>query len=115
MNTGLRIHESATLTVAIPQCVPEHMRDGMRELISVFTPPEDRRKGYATALLKAVCEEADATAMVLLLTAEDPLIGFYRRFGFIELPREPHGKQQLARQPRLRTNYIRNSIRSALH
>lgn len=93
MDTGSRSFESATLIVAIPQAVPAHMQAGMREILSVRTPVEDQRKGYATALLAKVCEEADAARKVLLLMphslgdmSEADLISWYQRFGFEALP-----------------------------
>jgi hypothetical protein len=96
MDTGTRTYESASLLIAIPQAVPPHMRDGMREVLSVRTPAEDQRKGYATALLAAVCEEADAARKVLLLMpkqqgdmSQAQLIGWYQRFGFEQLPALP--------------------------
>jgi hypothetical protein len=59
------------------------MREGIREVLSVFTPEPDRRKGYATSLLRQVCEEADEAVKVLLLTVVDEsLCAWYRRFGF---------------------------------
>lgn len=121
MAPGARSHESASLVVAYCTAVPEHMQSGIRELISVFTPEADRRKGYATALLKAVCEEADDAQKVLMLTAADPsLVGFYRRFGFVELP---NPVPLMARQPRpslgalraLQRKLLGASISKALH
>lgn len=102
METGVRSHETASLNVAMPTAVPEHMQDGMRELLSVFTPKADRRKGYATALLRVVCEEADAARKVLLITVtDDDLRAWYQRFGFQALPSAAGGPLLMARRVRL--------------
>lgn len=74
------------------------MQEGIREVLSVFTPEPDRRKGYATALLRAVCEEADKYGKVLMLTASDELTPFYRKFGFKVIQGEP---VLMARRPHI--------------
>lgn len=112
MDVGVRLHETASLQVAVPMAVPEHMRDGMRELLSVYTPQADRRKGYATALLAKTCEEADESRTVLILTATVPhLVQFYRKFGFVALPSVDGAPTVMARQPRVSQATVTNAVR----
>ena len=65
MQPGLREHKQASLRVAIPEALPEHMRPRMRELISIQSG--NPRKGHATALLYQVCQEADDACMTLII------------------------------------------------
>lgn len=46
------------------------MRKDIREITNVDCPPEARGQGYATAMLKAICKEADTKRMILMLTVE---------------------------------------------
>lgn len=95
MTPGLRTHKSATLRIAEPTGLPEDMRDGVREIVSLTS--EDRGKGHAKALLWQVCAEADIQGKVLMLTVDpapnaltfDQLKRFYGRFGFVEIQPEP--------------------------
>lgn len=116
MPDGPRVYRSATLHIGRTTAVPEHMRDGMRELSSLETPAEDQRKGYATALLHQVTAEADRAAMVLILLP-DPhgieqatLEAFYARFGFRKIQDAP---VLMARQP-VRSQVLA-AVRRALH
>jgi hypothetical protein len=103
MTPGLREYKQATLRVAVPLGVPEHMRHGMRELVSIRT--KNPRKGHATHLMHDVCAEADRLGFVLLLQVkpfdegmtEEQLEKWYERFGFLEIQQEP---VLMARQPR---------------
>lgn len=127
MNEGTRKHESATLKVAIPTSVPLKLRDGMRELIAVHTPDEDRRKGYASKLLKAVVEEADLAGIVLMLTVRDDgdmnsqqLMAWYTKYGFkaiqmhpVIMARQPRTVQ--ARIQRMARRNLSRSIAQSLH
>lgn len=91
-------HESASVMVGVCTAIPEWMRAHTLELSKLHVPEEDRRKGYASALLKLVCEQADATGKTLLLTVKpyddmslsgEQLRDWYARFGFIEIQVEP--------------------------
>lgn len=95
MEVGLRQYKQASLRVAIPTALPEHMQPHMRELLSVKS--ESQRKGEATALMHKVCQEADDARMTLLihvvpfdegLTLEQ-LQKFYTKFGFEVIQTEP--------------------------
>ena len=95
MTPGLREFKGATLRVAVPESVPEDMRHGLRELLSVHA--SNPRKGQATALMHEVCAEADRSGFVLMLRPEpfgdgmtqDMLEAFYGRFGFTRIQAEP--------------------------
>lgn len=95
MNEGLREHKSASLRVAVPEALPEHMRPHMRELVGVSSG--NPRKGHATALMYQVCQEADDGLKTLILTVapfgegmtEEQLTKWYERFGFQIIQTEP--------------------------
>lgn len=78
--------------------VPVDMRDGLREISKLETPAEHQGKGHATELLKAICEEADTQALVLLLhvapygdagLGASQLERWYEKFGFQTIQAEP--------------------------
>lgn len=103
MNTGPRSHKQARLRIAIPECLPEDMRPGVREILALrCTNP---RKGYATTLMHQVCREADRACMVLLVQPgafdegmdTDQLSRWYGRFGFHSLPRDEGMPLMMAR------------------
>lgn len=85
---------------------PAHMRDGIREVTKVYTPPEHRKQGYATTLMHKVCREADAAGIVLALWPAKYSDGdidtgalqawYAREFGFVVIQPEPI---LMARQP----------------
>src|SRR5678816_4756553 len=104
MTPGLRIHKRATLRIAVPLGLPEEMRHGVREIMSVAS--ENARKGHATALMHEVCAEADRLGFVLMLQVkpfadgmdDEMLRAWYARFGFIKIQDEP--VVLMARQPK---------------
>jgi predicted GNAT family acetyltransferase len=81
--------------VTNPELPPE--MDRVREVVRVWTEPGSRQQGYATELLKAVCDEADAENLVLILqpspfganVSRDRLMTLYKRFGFIRTQDKP--------------------------
>lgn len=88
----------ATCLVKRSVQVPQEMREGLREITKLFTPIAERGKGHANALLTAVCEEADAKSLVLLVHVEpfgEPDLGasqleqWYAKFGFQVIQDEP--------------------------
>jgi hypothetical protein len=103
MTPGIRVHKQASLRLAIPEGVPEHMRFRIREIVSMHS--SNPRKGQATALMYKVCQEADKAGFVLLLEAKpfesgmdaEQLQSWYERFGFLQIQPEP---VLMARQPR---------------
>lgn len=104
MIPGIRQHKSASLRIARPVGLPEDMREGVSEIISVQAG--NQRKGHATALLARVCHEADRLHQVLLLRVEsyddgmgnDELLKWYGRHGFNVVQRDP--AVLMAREPK---------------
>jgi len=86
----------------VRQCtaLPERMRPKTREVVDVEVPFGEQGKGYATTLLHKVCREADAAALVLVLSPQpfgdninlgkEQLEQWYERsFGFSVIQRSP--------------------------
>ena len=92
---GERKYGTASLHLSVSRALPKSMRQSVRELTSLYTPMDDRRKGLASLLMKKVCNEADNKHMVLLLTPDDGLSDFYKQFGFTTIQHYP--KQLMAR------------------
>jgi GNAT superfamily N-acetyltransferase len=136
MRPGRREFKQASLTVAIPEALPAHMREHTREITHVFVPHAHRSQRLATALLNFVCQEADANKITLILTAqrvEDAggasvsgndtaapntaqLIAWYQQFGFVKLQDTEQGAfmaRQVRERPRIKP--IRLAISRALH
>lgn len=119
MPVGPRGYHSARLTIALPVGVPEHMRGGMRELMSLEVPAEDRRQGLATTLMERTASEADGAGIVLFIHVQpfdegltlDQLEAFYAKFGFVVIQERP---RLMARQPK-RNPGLRQAISRELH
>lgn len=85
-------HSSAELvTPALPQSL-----SGVLELVRVWTDVEARKQGFATELVKAICNDADIESVVLMLTPRtfaagglNELQAWYERFGFRVIQRDP--------------------------
>lgn len=96
MLTGERRDGPASLMLVESVLVAPHLREQLREIVRFYCEPEHRRQGHGSALLGAVCLEADQARRVLLLhvqpeediPAED-LEALYARFGFARLQDEP--------------------------
>lgn len=111
MSPGFRAHKAASLRVAIAECLPEDMREGTREIISLASI--NPRKGHATTLLWTVCHEADEARIVLILQPrsfgdgemdDERLERFYGKFGFQVIQREP--VVLMARLPDMRQRLV---------
>lgn len=95
MTPGLRTFKSASLRVAIAEALPKEMRDQTRELLSVQSG--NPRKGQASKLMWAVCKEADAWWLTLLVNvksfddgmSDEQLRKWYARFGFEVIQDDP--------------------------
>jgi hypothetical protein len=111
MRCGRRELNSASLKIAMPEglgLAPEKL-EHMREILCMSVPLVDRGRRLATALLNFVCQEADANAITLILTAkkfgdtlgpdEARLVLWYEKFGFTVLQQTPGG-MIMARQVR---------------
>lgn len=89
-------NEHASCRVVRNPELPADM-DRVRELVKVWTDPEHRKQGFATELVQAVCDEADAEGIVLILQPRPfghvqglrALEGWYRRFGFVRTQDNP--------------------------
>ncbi|MDR7094144.1 GNAT family N-acetyltransferase [Hydrogenophaga laconesensis] len=89
-------NEHASCQVVQNPELPADM-ERVREVVRVWTDPAFRNEGYATELMKAVCDEADSEGVVLILQpkpfdaniAKARLLGFYARFGFVKTQDQP--------------------------
>jgi GNAT superfamily N-acetyltransferase len=74
------------------------VRSATKIMTHLYVAPEDRNKGYAAKLMRELGKQADdaMTAIILEPNAYDDgmtteqLKAFYKRFGFIELQKEPY-------------------------
>ena len=116
MNTGQRKHEQATLELHESEAIPPEMRSRVREILRLYVPSHHRKKGLARELMRQVCEEADATGIVLMLWPRQygdgemetqNLIAWYRQFGFIETQPAP---VLMMRQPRTPVIAVGNTV-----
>lgn len=96
-------NEHAKLTLR-PSSVIAGADGRLLELVGLWTDPEHRKQGYATELMKAVCDASDAASVVLMLTPKafgegglQDLVPFYARFGFSVIQKAP---ALMARMPR---------------
>lgn len=96
MKIGERKHGHAKCMVSFCSALPEHMRQGVREISALETDPHHRGEGDATKLMKEICADADARRMILVLMVQPfgvlprmsgpQLIAWYMTFGFQPLP-----------------------------
>lgn len=81
--TGIRTNGPSRLKLSYSQGLPSDMRGNFRELWDIYTPEADRRRGYASDLMRSVCAEADADGLILILFPGSPaLADWYLTFGF---------------------------------
>ena len=88
MKTGKRTNGPATCVIRYSQLAPATQRGKLRELTALnCTEPG---KGHGSKLLQAVCAEADAAGVSLLLTADSPELGrWYHKHGFRAIQDQP--------------------------
>lgn len=97
---GFRRVGGASLRLRIPQSLPKHMHDKMREVVELKTDPSLRKRGYATSLMHSVCRDADKYVRILLLYPkafqdeqglnDGQLQDWYsRQFGFMPIQANP--------------------------
>jgi GNAT superfamily N-acetyltransferase len=96
-------HSSAeVITPTLPQSL-----SGVLELVRVWTDVEARKQGFATELVRSICDDADIEGIVLMLnpkpfaSAIKEMVGgdkverwkglekWYERFGFRVIQRKP--------------------------
>lgn len=70
--------------------------EGVLEVVRVWTDPEARKQGFATELLKDICNDADIDGRVLMLNPKvfgrvglESLEPWYQRFGFKVIQKSP--------------------------
>lgn len=105
MKIGLRTHKGASCRVAICLGLPEHMREGTREIVSVRST--NPRKGHARALMHAICTEADEAGMVLIVQpgafdegmSTEQLERWYAGMGFVPLPKDDESAPTVMARP----------------
>ena len=103
MQPGPRHYRSAMLRIALCEALPEDMRDGTREILSLQC--SNPRKGYGRRLMVEVCREADEAGMVLIVQpgqfdegmTTEQLTRWYESFGFMALPKEDDAPTVMAR------------------
>lgn len=105
---GMNAHysnEHASAEVVRNTSLPEGM-ESVLEVVRVWTDPEHRGQGYASAVMNEVIRDADRTATVLLLNPKPfgrvgvlDLVGWYQQFGFVVIQQKP---TLMARQPQER-------------
>ena len=94
---GLRGNRKCSLMLSKPTVFKEVLGNHVVELTKFLTAKKWRNKGIASNLFKAVCQEADKKAKILLLVCEPSandvdltrLQQFYERHGFIALQTKP--------------------------
>lgn len=101
MKSGARTIAKKSASLRIRRCtaLPEHMRKDTREVLELTTVPEKRGQGYATSLMHALCREADAANITLVLFVkpfdDEPLSArelrtwYSKTFGFTVLQEDP--------------------------
>lgn len=107
MNAGRRKYKSASCRIAIPEALPDEMKDTVREVVSVSS--EAKRTGQATALMHQITAEADFAWITLLIHVEpfgdgmtdEQLERFYSKFGFARIQDEPLLMARSPEKPRL--------------
>lgn len=116
-------NEHAKCIVTESDEIPEEMRERIREVSQVWTDPDHRMQGYATELMKEVCEQADVENVVLMLQPrpydsascinKEKLIEWYKRFGFVITQKSP---VLMARAPefKVRQNMVSAAVERAL-
>jgi N-acetylglutamate synthase-like GNAT family acetyltransferase len=114
MKTGNRmLGNLAVCRVRRCMALPEHMRDGTREITGLSVTAGRRNEGLGTTLMHKVCREADEANIVLVLFPEpfgggemdqDRLMQWYAdRFGFqiVQMAPEPLMARMPGATPRL--------------
>ncbi len=114
MNQGPRTLGHASLQVRVCMALPQRMRDETREIAHLHCDRDAQGQGEASALLRQVCEEADAARMTLVLwprpygddiaLSQTQLVEWYaRRFGFVQVQPDP---PLMARMPGATPHYL---------
>jgi GNAT superfamily N-acetyltransferase len=78
----------ATARIRRTDFMSAHMLRHVRELCDLYVPPGARRQGHGAELVRAICREADAAGLVLLVRSPHDE-AWFRRLGFVRLQDEP--------------------------
>lgn len=94
-------HSSAEVVVTTTPGI-----EGVLELVRVWTDVDARKQGFATELVKDICNDADIEGRVLMLNPKTfgqvgltDLAHWYERFGFVTIQKKP--VQLMARMPQI--------------
>lgn len=83
MKPGKYHHGPASCRLKYSPAIPAHVRGHMLEIVSIFTPEAERGKGYASAMLRDICQQASQEGKALMLMPETvDLASWYSRHGF---------------------------------
>lgn len=102
-------NEHASLKCVVNSELPAHLHK-VREITHLETEEKSRKQGFATELLKQVCDAADDHQIALLITPRPydnkpmklkELVNWYKKFGFTQIQYDP---VLMARQPRINLN-----------
>jgi GNAT superfamily N-acetyltransferase len=104
MEIGYRHHGDAQARIRLCPGLGAKLQASTRELCDLQVREERQGQGHASALLREVCDEADAAGVMLVLFVEpfdaglsaDSLVAWYGRHGFAEIQAEP--VKMMARQ-----------------
>lgn len=99
MRLGKRIFGAASCRLGRTSHLPAHLRDDVVELSALFCAPEQRRQGFARALVHQLCAEADEVGTLLLIhvqsydeggmDADQLALWYHVQFGFSAIQAEP--------------------------
>ena len=104
MELGERRHGAASARIRLCPGLGPKLQASTRELCDLRTQAGAQGQGHASALLREVCEEADAAGVMLVLFVDpfgtglsaDDLAAWYERNGFAEIQAQP--VKMMARQ-----------------
>ena len=97
MEIGHRHHGDAQARIRLCPGLGPKLHASTRELCDLQVREERQGRGHASALLREVCNEADAAGVMLVLFVEpfgtglsaDDLVAWYGRHGFAEIQARP--------------------------
>lgn len=90
MKPGKYQHGPATCKLRYSPVIPSNLRGHMLEITSIFTPESERGKGYASAMLREICQQASREGKALMLMPDNrDLATWYARHGFEIVQQSP--------------------------
>jgi len=83
MKPGTYQHGPARCKLRYSAVIPAHLRGHMLEIVNIYTPESERHKGYASAMLREICQQASREGKALMLMPDTrDLATWYARHGF---------------------------------